>query len=143
MTHAPFAKMNNSSVFKNQSINTWQICKDVKCFVGNNFWKKKVMERLETSKVRSFVSFCSRFWFSFCIFICSTKENIHDNKEIKRIIWLRRCLFLNVFWLVLPREVFRNPINSLCWSNFWEHINDFQPLTILQKKLHHRCSSGF
>ena len=44
-----------------------------------------------------------------------------------------KCL-LDVFWPMLPREVFRNPIKSLWWSNFCEHSNDFQPLIILQKK---------
>ena len=37
------------------------------------------MERLETSKVKSFISFCNTFFF-----ICSTEENILDrNKETK------------------------------------------------------------
>ena len=30
--------------------------------------------------------------------------------------------FLDVFWSVLPRDIFRNPIKSLWWSNFCEHI---------------------
>ena len=41
------------------------------------------MEKLETSKIKSFASFCN----TFCFLICSTKEKIFDkNKETKCFI---------------------------------------------------------
>ena len=50
---------------------------------------------------------------------------------------------LDVFWPVLPRDIFRNLTKSLWWSNFCNPSNNFPPLTIFAKKIHHKCSSGF
>ena len=55
-----------------------------------------------------------------------------------------KCL-LDIFWTVLPKDVFRNPIKSLWWSFFCKDIKQFLAvqLTIFEKNLHHRCFSGF
>ena len=41
---------------------------------------------------------------------------------------------LYVFWTVLPRNVFRNPIKSLWWSIFAKIVKNFQPLTVFLQK---------
>ena len=53
---------------------------NVGSLMGNNFKKQKVMERSETSKVKSFISICNSF------FICSTKENIHDKIKKQNVL---------------------------------------------------------
>ena len=91
------------------------------------------MQRLETSKVKSFVSFCS----PFCFLICSTKENIHDkNKETKCFIWLR----YDFIWLY--------PLGQNCQETYLEtqskvygraifanKVNDFQPLSFQKNSI--------
>ena len=73
-THPPLAKMNNRSVvkinrihkhMKNFKTSSHSFCVDVINVwppIGNNFLKK-VMERLETSKFKPFISFCNIFFF--------------------------------------------------------------------------------
>ena len=52
-----------------------------------------------------------------------------------------KCLLDVPLWIVLPRDVFRNPIKTEAY--FAKIVNNFQPLTISVKKLHHRYLSEF
>ena len=51
--------------------------------------------------------------------------------------------FLDVFWPVLPRDLFKTQSKVYGGAIFANKVNNFQPLTTFTKKLHHRCSSGF
>ena len=83
------------------------------------------MQRLETSKVKSFVSFCS----PFCFLICSTKENIHDkNKETKCFIWLRYDFIWFKTYLETQSKVYGRAI-------FANKVNDFQPLSFQKNSI--------
>ena len=42
--------------------------------------------------------------------------------------------FLDVFWPVLPRDLFRNPIKSLWWSNFCKQSQRFSAVNYFYKK---------
>ena len=44
-----------------------------------------------------------------------------------------KCL-LDVFWPVLPRDIFRNPIKSLWWSIFCKHSLQFSAFNYFCKK---------
>ena len=49
---------------------------------------------------------------------------IKRNKMFYTIEMSSKCL-LDVFWPVLPRNIFRNPIKSLWWSIFAKIVNYF------------------
>ena len=42
--------------------------------------------------------------------------------------------FLDVFWPVLPRDLFKNPIKSLWWSNFCKQSQRFSAVNYFYKK---------
>ena len=68
------------------------------------------MDRLEPWKVKSFISFCNKFFL-----ICFTKENIHDkNREAK-------CL-LNVYCQKMCLET---QSKVYCGAFFAKLVNDF------------------
>ena len=77
------------------------------------------MERLETSKVKSFIPFCYTFFLFF-------PENKIYMMRIKKqnVLYVEdmsfKCLLDVPFWIVLARDVFRSLIKSLRWSIFCE-----------------------
>ena len=51
-----------------------------------------------------------------------------------------KCL---IFSTVLPIDLFKNPVKYLSWSIFVKIVNNFYPVTVFRKKLHHRYLTGF
>ena len=75
-----------------------------------------MIERLETSlKVKSFVSFCNTFCFSLCFLFVPQKKIyiIKINKMLYMIEAMSFKCLSDVFWPVLPRDVFPDPIKGL------------------------------
>ena len=102
----------------------WKWTIDLLCKNNRNC---KQVEGSETSKVKSFISFCNTFiWF------------VPQNKLYDWAI----VFWMSNLWKVLLRDVFRNPIKSLWWSFFAKVVNDFYLLTLFAKKLHHRYQAS-
>ena len=90
-----------------------------------------MMQRLETSKVKSFNSFCNTFF----LFIPQKKMYYEYRNRMFYMIEMSFKYLLDVpSWTVLPRDVFRNPIKSLRWGIFCEESQRFLAVNYFCKR---------